>query len=227
MSNLEVGKAKKGSKMLIQELINEKPNKINDILIKNYGFIDIKWISPLKLDNYREYHLNDKIYNQHVYEILNLDNPYREYPGRGPEYDALGIAKTKDNKTITIFVEAKANLEELNSRCSSKDFFNRKKIEYEIGNVFNNLGSIDDESSEYNTYYQLLNRYTYLNHYPNSILVYIYFYNDKSFKSVSKIDFLKKMVDEINEKINSKLINKNLENRVIRIGFDYNEIIDR
>jgi hypothetical protein len=110
MGCLEQNGNSHGSLRDIQILINEK-SYILDNELKKYLKKDIlvKWVSPIKNDDYSEYRDEDFL------GVLGIKNNIKIqlkdfWPTRGPQWDALG----RYDDSIFI-VEAKANIPELRS----------------------------------------------------------------------------------------------------------------
>lgn len=110
-------KGLKGSQKWIQILINESPHlldeQIHSVLKIKAESISIKWVSPLKKDDFAEYRDDDflKILGLHHHN----DSLKDFWPKGGPQWDGLG----KSNDKIFL-VEAKANIPELISSSQAK-----------------------------------------------------------------------------------------------------------
>lgn len=122
-------------------------------------------------------------------KTLGIDDIlFNEYwPSPQPQWDAIGISK---DGTI-ILVEAKAHPDEIdeNGRNSTGDSGKSLKlIKKRIKETF----GIDD-SILYKKYYQLTNRYCFLNKLlaesKKVELIYLYFINDVSYKPSSKAQY--------------------------------------
>lgn len=75
----------------------------------------ISWLSPMKDDNYAEY--RDSSFLARLELADHAESLRAFWPARGPQWDALGMAK---DKSAYFLVEAKANIPELVSDCGAK-----------------------------------------------------------------------------------------------------------
>ena len=103
-------KALKGSQIWIQQLINEKPDILNKQLRTKLDMPKvekIKWLSPLKEDEYAEY--RDEAFLERLGAKLEL-YPLKDFwPKMGPQWDGLG----KSSSGNLFLVEAKSHIPEL------------------------------------------------------------------------------------------------------------------
>lgn len=208
MSNLADEMANRGSKLCMQICVNnveddyDKRNKkilrksrkhlLDDLI----GYGEIKWLSPLASDSFKEYHLED-IAKKYPREI-NLDKMDWSFwkASRKPQWDAIGIAQ--DNTLIIL--EAKAHTSEVRGKGSKAKGNSYYQIQEQIQNVMGN------DSVWMKEYYQTANRILYLSklkeYFGNNrkvILVFLNFLNDVSYIPESKEvwdSFLNKMKEE-------------------------------
>lgn len=80
------GYAPKGSKRMMQILVNEHCHILNEILNAN-----LKWLSPHESDYYKEFQLN----GEHISKELGLDWSELKafWPTRQPQWDGLAISQ--------------------------------------------------------------------------------------------------------------------------------------
>ena len=170
-----------GSLKQMQTLINDKAGIINGKIKAKFPELsneEIKWVSPLREDEYSEYTDNDFI------KVLGLDpdeiklNEF--WPNRGANWD--GLAKTDSGKLI--LVEAKANIPEMVSPPSAASNGSLLKIQSALEQTKNYLGKgkgIDWSK----TFYQYTNRVAHLYYLgvvrnKSAFLVNTYFIGDES-----------------------------------------------
>jgi hypothetical protein len=171
MSRIPQKKAARGSQRWIQYFVNEKP----DILNKNIGLGNIKWLSPLESDEFAEYRDNGFL------DLLGISLKKKQlsdfWPKGGPQWDALGISESGE----AILVEAKAHvLEVFSSSHASLESMKliRKSLEKTSSAFHAKPGS--DWSMHF---YQYANRLAHayllkeLNDIPTRLL-FIYFIGD-------------------------------------------------
>jgi SpoVK/Ycf46/Vps4 family AAA+-type ATPase len=162
-----------GSKDWMQTVINSnmKPSLDNAI-----GAGNIFWLSPIAIDNYQEYQLNQKP----IADIFNFDkNTFSSWWSfsRQPQWDAIG----KTENGAIILVEAKAHLRETESKCkaSAQSY---EKIQEALKITHNKFSARTpfDEEIWMNKYYQTANRLLFwnsLNPTHKAILVFLNFVN--------------------------------------------------
>lgn len=167
----------KGSLKDIQMLINDYPDIINNELSSYFPKLkEIKWLSPLKEDDYAEYRDQDFLDRIRVKPIHALKD---FWPSRGPQWDALGSAGKSP-----ILIEAKANIPELISPGTQAGETSFATIDNSLRRVKADL-NIKNEYDWSNTFYQYTNRIAHLwylrvlNNVP-AYLFNIYFINDQS-----------------------------------------------
>lgn len=115
----------RGSQKWIQKLVNEKPELLNLQIRRKLGpleNVDVRWLSPLKDDEYAEY------CDQDFVDLLGVkleEIPLANFwPERGPQWDALG--KSRSGKLF--LVESKSHVPELISKMRAKDEDSVRKI---------------------------------------------------------------------------------------------------
>ena len=105
-------KTTKGSQKWIQELINEKPDLLNNQLRIKLSMPtneEVEWLSPLQADEYSEY--RDASFLERLGVRLE-SYPLKDFwPSIGPQWDALG----KSTSAKLFLVEAKSHIPELMS----------------------------------------------------------------------------------------------------------------
>lgn len=181
-SNTSKGKAIKGSKYWIQEIIN---SNLKQDLDQKIGLGAITWLSPLKRENYVEYKLNQEV----IMNKLNLNKQdFSFWPSNQPQWDAIGVV----GETI-ILVEAKAHINELHSNMSVIAPKSKELILKSMKEVFDELAcsSETDFKSWITGYYQLGNRLTFLKmltkRYNKKLkLVLLNIVNDPTYKATSE-----------------------------------------
>jgi hypothetical protein len=138
MSREPQGKASKGSQKWIQVLVNEHCEVISQKLAESHGLGHIRWLSPLKEDDYSEY--RDRSFIDRL--DVDLDVPLKSFWSAqgGPRWDALGKAKAGHGEII--IVEAKSHTGEMVSGGSKAKSEKSKQI-YLDNTVY---GFIDMES---------------------------------------------------------------------------------
>lgn len=185
MSNLKDEFAWHGSKLLIQMFVNNERKKMQ--LDKLIGLGEIKWFSPLSIENFKEYKLID-FFNMHdEFNIQNLN--ITELSKIKSQWDAIGISP---DGTL-ILVEAKAHLDEMED---NEDNINKRKASRDFPIISRLISStMGNDPIWVEKYYQLANRYTYLDNLNNAgiktKLVYIYFVNDVSYVKTSRDEWIK------------------------------------
>lgn len=182
-------KAKKGSQMWLQRLVNEAPHEINRTILQSCPSIratDIEWISPLERHGYVEYRDNA------AFENLGVSPAHRPlqdfWPPRGPVWD--GLARTGDGEILLI--EAKAHIAEAVSPPSRATPASRAKIEAALAELKTYLGGNPDVDWS-GTFYQVTNRLAFLYYLRvlNDIpahLVFLYFVGDAEMKGPGSVD---------------------------------------
>ena len=155
------GYAPKGSKRMMQILVNEHSHILNEILNAN-----LKWLSPLESDNYKEFQLN----GEHISKELGLDWSELKafWPTRQPQWDGLAISHDEKGSTLYLF-ETKSHLDEISSGCCIYEETSSSQRTYQC-NGFDKIWL--------NKYYQISNRLVFLE-------------KMKEFASKAKFDFVK------------------------------------
>lgn len=186
------GVGDKGSKKWIQELVNHHGG-ILDAQIREAGLLaieeSISWVSPQESDQYAEYR------DEGFLEALGLQGhteALRQFwPRRGPQWDALGVERTKPRYFI---VEAKANVPEITSNCQAEDPDSIRLIEASLTRTQRFLG-IEALRSWADGFYQYANRIAHLYFLReivriDAVLVMTYFENDNTHLPTSHEEWL-------------------------------------
>ena len=119
----EPSAATRGSQRWIQHVVNDDPAAIDVPIVAATGASSIRWVSPLREDDYAEYR------DMAALDLLGIQLPNRPlddfWPRRGPQWDALG--RLADGGVV--LVEAKAHIDELFSGGSKASEHSRAFIE--------------------------------------------------------------------------------------------------
>jgi hypothetical protein len=210
-----------GSLKDIQILINEK-NDILDIELSKHlkDEITVKWVSPLKGDNYSEYRDEDFL---NILGVNNINIPLTNFwPKKGPQWDALGRYNNK-----LFIVEAKANIPELKSPKTKASGDSKILIEKSLNEVKKYL-NIDISYNWLDKYYQYINRIAHLYYLRvlnrlNAYLIFVYFLNDTSVNGPKTIEEWENEIIELHKKIGLKNDNL-LSNFILDIFIDSNSL---
>lgn len=198
MSNTSKGKGKKGSKFWMQMVINTKCR-----LQLNQSISDsIQWLSPLIYqDDFTEYELK----HQYISDITGIKkDKFSFWPERQPQWDAIGI---NTEKKVLYLVEAKAHLNELNSKMNASNKKSQQRIEESMRYVFDKYYPKGNFDSWKNSYYQMGNRLTFL-HFLNEItwetgwevrLILLNFVDDFTYKPTTLLEWEKHYRDVFKE----------------------------
>ena len=179
MARLPQVQGQRGSKRLIQDLVNNSPERLSSEITRRLKLDDddtIEWLSPLKDDEFAEY--SDKDFLDRIGVSLQGVPLDGFWPKGGRGWDALG--KSKSGKLI--LVEAKASVGELKGGRLRATGESREKIEWALQRTrqFLESRSKHDWTAEF---YQYANRlaHLYLLRELNSLdayLVFLYFTNE-------------------------------------------------
>ncbi len=150
MSNTSIGQSVKGSKHCVQKIINTQ--SLKERLDQQLGLGSIKWLSPLKSEDYREYKLN----RSPISELLDF-NDYSFWPDNQPQWDAIGLSGT-----TLVLVEAKAHPKELISKIAANSPESISLIKKSMQETFNAEYPNASFEKWINRYYQFGNRLTFL-----------------------------------------------------------------
>lgn len=179
------GRAKTpGSRMYLQDLVNDNPEYLNQLILSSstelaqYTISDPKWVSPLVKENYKEYRDDDFLWP------INQASLYKKlhdfWPSIGPQWVALAIVEGKAGDNGVILAEAKANIPELGEpNYACRAIRSRNKIENSLVIIKQALG-VNPDTDWMGDYYQYANRLAYLYflleicHVP-TWMVFIYF----------------------------------------------------
>jgi hypothetical protein len=179
MSRIERDRALRGSQKWLQILVNECPERIDRVLAPTLGLAQserVRWLSPLKDDNYAEY--RDREFIARLGIALERIPLASFWPGFGPAWDALA----KTDRGDLILVEAKAHISEMVSDPSRASKLSLIKIRESLDATKRFLGS--HSGADWTTcFYQYTNRLAHLyllrelNGLP-TYLLFLYFIND-------------------------------------------------
>jgi hypothetical protein len=180
MSRVEQKLAARGSQKWLQILVNERPELVEETLATSLGLTEgehIRWLSPLKADDYAEY--RDVAFINRLGIELEKVSLASFWPRFGPVWD--GLAKT--DRGDVILVEAKAHISELVSDPTGASGSSLDKIRRSLGEAKQFLHS-HPKADWATCFYQYTNRlaHLYLLRELNSLpayLLFIYFINDK------------------------------------------------
>ena len=187
----------RGSKKYIQLVINKKPS----IIQNNLKFNDqIKWVSPLKKDNYKEY------WDSRFLKELGLDKLQYKlgefWPRGGAHWDALG-----KSKEAVFIVEAKAHItEQMSGPSKAKAEKSIKLISKSLNEVKQFLGVEKTVNWMKSTYYQYANRLAHLYFLRewNKIdahLLFIYFLNDDTVDPVKSEKEWRRAIEQVHAEL--------------------------
>ena len=167
-NNTGVSKKEKGSKLLIQDYVNNKTDLLNKNLLMSspslLSFIDkelsITWHSPIEKEGYKEYRN----------EFLDLEDEWKGkrnllgdfWPRQGPQWDGLAVVQGKNGQKGLLLVEAKAHVNEMRSKIKAADEKSIQLIESTLEEVKQKFQSEASLDIWLNHYYQLANRLAYL-----------------------------------------------------------------
>jgi hypothetical protein len=195
MARCRQSTGKKGSKKWIQKLVNEKPELLSSRIAEELKLPEsecIRWLSPLKNDEYAEY--SD-------WGSLNLlgvsleKRPLADFwPENGPQWDALG----KSDSGKLFLVEAKSHISELSSSIGAKAENSVRRIRRSLEETKGFLNS-NAEVDWSRGFYQYANRLAHLyllrqNDLP-AYLVFVYFLNDFEMAGPATIDQWKGVIE--------------------------------
>jgi hypothetical protein len=161
----------------MQWYVNHAPH----VLDEQIGLGPIDWQSPLRDDDYAEY--RDAAFLDRLGVTLPRRSLEAFWPRGGPQWDALGRAKTGE----AVLVEAKAHLNELYSPATGASSESSVAlIQASLSETMRGLGVLDgfDWSKQF---YQYANRiaHAYLLNELNGVpakLAFVYFVGDKDMK---------------------------------------------
>ena len=151
------------------------------MLDEQIGLGPIDWRSPLRDDEYAEY--RDSAFLERLGITLQRRALETFWPRGGPQWDALGVAKTGE----TILIEAKAHLNELYSPATgASSESSLALIQGSLAETKGGLG-VPDGFEWSKQFYQYANRiaHAYLLNELNGVpakLVFVYFVGDEDMK---------------------------------------------
>jgi hypothetical protein len=180
--------ATKGSQKWIQILVNQETDYLNNQIKTSLSLPtneEIRWTSPLAIDNYIEY--KDKGFLDAL-GILPLKSKLADFwPTSGPRWDAL--AKSSSGKLF--LVEAKSHITELISDFKGTNQASIQKINRSLNQTKKQLGAKENYDWTKN-FYQYENRLAHIyflreNGYE-AWIVNVYFLNDLDMYGPETVD---------------------------------------
>ncbi len=181
MSRTEQNGNSNGSLKDIQTLVNNNSYLLNKLICKELSKkepLNINWVSPLYTDNYAEYRDDDFVSLLGLTLTTTLN---KFWPVRGPQWDALGKAKTGE----VFLIEAKANIPEMVSSGTKATSAKSLDLITTSLNETKKFLKIDNTIDWSSRFYQYTNRLAHLyflreiNKVP-AYLVNVYFINDQT-----------------------------------------------
>jgi hypothetical protein len=177
----------KGSQKWMQKLVNEVPSLLDAQVREKLKLSEeegIRWLSPLKDDDYAEY--RDQGFINLLGVKLNKICLEDFWPRGGPQWDALG----KSNSEKLFLIEAKSHISELSSSTRAENN-SLQKICRSLEETKSSLGS-NAKVDWSRGFYQYANRLAHLyllrqNDLP-AYLVFVYFLNDSEMAGPATID---------------------------------------
>ena len=228
-----VGRAQHGSQKYLQDLVNNTPNYLNDLILSkstslsDYSNGEIEWVSPLKEENYKEY--RDDQFLWPIRQAWYYKKLGEFWPSIGPQWDALAIVYGADGSEGVILAEAKANTSELGDykyACQAESQNSIAKIQASFRIVKEALGA-DINSDWLGDYYQYANRIAHL-YFLQEIcevptwLVYTYFVNGWENEDPSMAQHWKESIANIYKRLGLPA-NHLLSDRLINIFPNLNQ----
>jgi len=188
MARFPKPEAKKGSQKWIQILVNQKQETINQQIRTNLGMSEneeIRWCSPLKINNYVEY--KDQEFLEAL-EIKLVKTKLADFwPKSGPRWDAL--AKSSSGKLF--LVEAKSHITELISDFKGSNQTSINRIQSSLNAAKRRFG-VKESYDWTRTFYQYANRLAHVNWLSENgydvRLVNVYFLNDEEMEGPKTVD---------------------------------------
>jgi hypothetical protein len=185
MARFAQQEAIRGSQKWIQKLINDKPSFLNSKIGEVLGEDEIKWLSPLRDDDYAEY--RDEAFLDLLGVKLGVVSLREFWPNRGPQWDALG----KSNNEKFYLVEAKSHIPELMSTFKGNNQTSINTILSSLQKTKDCLGSKTDFDWS-KTFYQYTNRlahvYLFKKNHLDAYLVDVYFLGDSEMGGPKTVD---------------------------------------
>lgn len=217
--------ANKGSEKWIQLAVNDYPDVLIDHVLPQLHLkpSQIKWLSPLRNDEYTEY--SDQEFIDRLGLKLRKLPLYEFWPKRGPNWD--GLAKTDSSQVL--LVEAKAYIDEMDGKgsCATKSE-SIASIDCSLKKTQQFLNASQSVDWAHSPYYQYANRlaHLYLLAELNSIdayLLMIYFLNDVDMQGPSRIRDWKIANFEQHKKLGLSQGHR-LSDRIMSIYLDVREL---
>lgn len=177
----EQGAAFAGSQLQTQLWVNRRPQELSDTVRERFPELkdaELKWVSPLEDDKYREY--QDSDFLERVGLGRHADELTAFWPPRGPVWDALAVI---DGGGGVILAEGKSYPGEIHGSGAQAGERSLQKIEAALARTQKWLG-LDPEPSRWTgRLYQTANRLAHL-YWLNEVvntrawLVHLLFVND-------------------------------------------------
>ncbi|MCK4607236.1 MAG: hypothetical protein KAU35_08080 [candidate division Zixibacteria bacterium] len=218
MPKIAQQKAIKGSQHWLQELVNRRPDLLEDALRPRLQLSNndiFNWLSPLETDGYAEY--RDEAFLERLSIHLEKRSLGSFWPPGGPVWDGLGITSRGD----VILVEAKAHIPELASSCKAKPQ-SLTLIQNSLAEVAKIYGApATSDWSQY--YYQYANRLAHL-HFLRQLngicawLVFLYFVNAHDMNGPRLIKEWQPVIEAVHAHLGVN--REQLEPHVIDVFFD-------
>lgn len=169
----ENGAAYAGSQLQTQLYVNKRTSALNEAVVRALPPLngaELRWVSPLAADRYREYKDMDFL------RTLGLEGLGQElgnyWPSRGPVWDGLAKltfpaveeAGDREPRPVVLLAEGKSYPGELyGSGCQASDPQSRAKIEAALAKTQNDLGVTDRSPADWcGPLYQTANRLAHL-----------------------------------------------------------------
>ena len=159
------GRANKGSRYYLQNLVNDSSESLNwsilskNPLLSNYHSDEPHWVSPLARHNYCEY--RDGEFLRSV--VLSPMKPdlSKFWPRLGPSWDALATVAGNGDSHGVILLEAKSHFKELGAKACGAKGNSLEKIRGSLSVVKHALG-VKESANWLGNYYQYVNRVAHL-----------------------------------------------------------------
>jgi hypothetical protein len=163
MTNRDRGPAEQGSRLCLQRHVDVAPDALSARIVTAsptllvFAPTAVKWVSPLKADDYLEYRddfLDALGLFQHGVALRDF------WPSGGPQWDGLATVENARREMGVLLLEAKAHIEEMASDCGAKAPESVAKIDKALAATQRHLGISGRDWKR--GYYQLANRLAFL-----------------------------------------------------------------
>lgn len=186
MARKNSGRADKGSRYYLQNLVNDSTENLNRSILSRspslsaYHSDEPHWVSPLACQNYREF--RDAGFLRSVGLSHLKPSLSRFWPRLGPSWDALATVAGDRDRHGVILLEAKSHFKELGTSPCGAKADSLEKIRRSLSVVKQALG-VREGADSLGKYYQYANRLAHLHWlYLEGIpawLVFLYFIGDR------------------------------------------------